>query len=1020
VAGLEGLGITIADNCTADANLVVTFTETSAGSCPLVITRTYTITDACNNSSTVTETINVGDLINPSFTIFPADTTVNCDAVPLASSVIITGSDNCTTNPIINYIGEVGTPNSCGYTLVRTWSITDDCGNTTTTSQTLTVLPASIPVVSLPPNLPSTLTCASAETFVTPANATYTNSETGTCLINGSIPASVTSSYTACAGGTITINYTGTDICNNPISAQHVITVTPTAVPTISLPTGLPSTLTYNNALTFTTAPNSNYSNNDNTNCLISGTIPAVITSNFDICNGGTITIDYNGQDICGNILSAQQIINVTPEVPSVSINSTLSTVDINQPTQLTAVGTPPGGTYTWSPAASLDISTGSNVNATPNTTTTYTVTYDIGNNCIATANTVVIVNTLTLTINSSTICSGDSTTLTATPSVLGGTYLWSPGGQTTQSITVSPNTNAIYTCVYTLNGVSSSPTIGTVTVNPTPIVTVNAPTICDGTSANITAVGNPSGGSFVWSPGGQTTASISVNPSSTTTYTVTYTLNNCQATAASTVTVNPQPTVSVSSSTICVGQSTLITATPNPSGGSFIWNNSQSSSSITVSPAITTTYTVLYTLNGCIASGTGTVTVNPIPTVSVSSATICNGESTTISATPNAPGGSYSWTPGGATNQTITVNPISTASYSVTYTLNGCTSQSASGTVTVNPQPTVSVNNVSICDGDNATLTASPSQPGGTYIWSPNGQTTSTITINPNATTSYSVIYTLNDCESAPANGTVTVNPIPTVSFVADQLLGCAPLAVSLTSTSVNPSNCTWDLGNGQIINGCTTEYTFTQGGCYDISLTTTENGCSNTLTLNDYICVENPPVALFTGNIIEFSEPTQSVSFNNNTVGATSYSWEFGDSQSSTEENPEHIYSNTASGYTIILTAYSALGCTDTYELTIPFKEGEIFYIPNTFTPDGDNFNQIFKPIFTSGFDPFNFEMIIFNRWGELIFETHDANLGWDGSFGTDGKDVQEGIYSYKITYKNPQTDERKIVVGHITLIK
>jgi gliding motility-associated-like protein len=108
------------------------------------------------------------------------------------------------------------------------------------------------------------------------------------------------------------------------------------------------------------------------------------------------------------------------------------------------------------------------------------------------------------------------------------------------------------------------------------------------------------------------------------------------------------------------------------------------------------------------------------------------------------------------------------------------------------------------------------------------------------------------------------------------------------------------------------------------------------------------------------------------------------------------------------------------DTYDLTIQYQEQEIFYIPNSFTPDGDNFNQMFKPIFTSGFDPYNFEMIIYNRWGEIVFETKDVNIGWDGSYGTDGRDVQEGAYTYKITYKNPQIDERKIVVGHISLIR
>ena len=316
--------------------------------------------------------------------------------------------------------------------------------------------------------------------------------------------------------------------------------------------------------------------------------------------------------------------------------------------------------------------------------------------------------------------------------------------------------------------------------------------------------------------------------------------------------------------------------------------------------------------------------------------------------------------------------------------------------------------------------MTASPSNTGGTYIWSPNGETSNTINVAPSTTTSYSVVYSLNGCESSAASGTVTVNPIPTVSFSADQLTGCAPLSVQLTNTGSSNGTYSWSLSNGQTLNGSSAEYTFLQGGCYDITLTTTENGCSNTSTIQDYICIESPPVASFNASSEVFTQPNESLTFTNNTIGATSYSWNFGDGSSSSDENPTHLFGNTLNGYLVTLTATSALGCTDTYQVGIEYLEGEIFYIPNSFTPDGDNFNQSFKPIFTSGFDPYNFEMYIFNRWGEVIFETHDVKLGWDGSYGLNGRDVKDGTYTYKIIYKNPNVDERKIVVGHVTLIR
>ena len=81
---------------------------------------------------------------------------------------------------------------------------------------------------------------------------------------------------------------------------------------------------------------------------------------------------------------------------------------------------------------------------------------------------------------------------------------------------------------------------------------------------------------------------------------------------------------------------------------------------------------------------------------------------------------------------------------------------------------------------------------------------------------------------------------------------------------------------------------------------------------------------------------------------------------------------------------------------------------------------FNQTFKPVFTSGFDPNQFSMKIYNRWGEIIFESRNSQIGWDGSFGINGNKVPEGLYTYHITYKIPNKDERRIVTGHVTLLK
>lgn len=120
------------------------------------------------------------------------------------------------------------------------------------------------------------------------------------------------------------------------------------------------------------------------------------------------------------------------------------------------------------------------------------------------------------------------------------------------------------------------------------------------------------------------------------------------------------------------------------------------------------------------------------------------------------------------------------------------------------------------------------------------------------------------------------------------------------------------------------------------------------------------------------------------------------------------------------VTLYAYSASGCVDSSFVIINYSEDEIFYVPNTFTPDQDEFNQTWGPVFTQGFDPFNFELLIFNRWGEIIWESHDAEGRWDGSYGNSGVDCPDGVYVWKIAYKPKETDKKNIVTGHLTLIR
>lgn len=277
--------------------------------------------------------------------------------------------------------------------------------------------------------------------------------------------------------------------------------------------------------------------------------------------------------------------------------------------------------------------------------------------------------------------------------------------------------------------------------------------------------------------------------------------------------------------------------------------------------------------------------------------------------------------------------------------------------------------------------------------------------------------------CYGSPETFTITVHPEPVVSFTGDPLSGCEPLIVNFTNTS-SPAGtgCTWEFGDGSTAMGCgTVNHTYMEG-TYDVTLTvTTTEGCTADFTAVDYVNALPVPIAAFTYTPDELDVNATEVEFTNESLLADSYEWTFGDETGqSPEVNPTHEYPNTPAGYMVELIAYNAGGlCSDTAYAYIEVQDVIIFYVPNVFTPDGDQFNETFQPVFTAGFDPFDFHLMIFNRWGELIFESYDASKGWDGTYGDLGL-VQDGVYVWKIEFKETMSDKRHYYYGHVSVLK
>jgi Secretion system C-terminal sorting domain len=318
------------------------------------------------------------------------------------------------------------------------------------------------------------------------------------------------------------------------------------------------------------------------------------------------------------------------------------------------------------------------------------------------------------------------SITLTATGAV---TYIWNTG-ETTASITVNPTVNTTYSVTGTHDDGSTTTDDITVFVNPIPNVDAGVDvTINVGESTILTATGADT---YLWNTG-ETTASITVNPTVDTTYTVTGTTNSCESTDSVTVfsVVSSAVANAGEDTAICEGETTTLTAS---GGTNYLWNTGETTASITVNPVATSNYTVI--VSNSISSDTDDVTVfvNPVPNVQVSNdATILRGTYITLSATG---ANTYEWS-NGATEPNIAVGPNNTTTYQVTGYINDCSDAKQVTVEVLEPVTANAGEDFTVCGGDDVTLTASG---GDSYIWN-TGENTQNITVSPTEDTTYTVI---------------------------------------------------------------------------------------------------------------------------------------------------------------------------------------------------------------------------------------------------------------------------------------
>jgi gliding motility-associated-like protein len=395
----------------------------------------------------------------------------------------------------------------------------------------------------------------------------------------------------------------------------------------------------------------------------------------------------------------------------------------------------------------------------------------------------------------------------------------------------------------------------------------------------------------------------------------------------------------------------------------------------------------------------------------------VCDGEEVTLIA-DNPDGAIITWD-NGVTDGNPFTQPVGTVTYTVTADLDNCISTDQM-TVTVNPLPNVSAgNNVIVCEGESVILTGSGAQ---SYTWDNgvvNGQS-----FTPTETTTYTVTGTSADgCENTD-QVIVEVDILPEVGFEVDSPEGCVPITATFTpAIDTAGDSCTWIMGDGTTIQGCDEfSHTYNTVGCFTVTLQTeTANGCTSTQTQPNVVCVGGYPQAGFSYSPDQPSNILNTVNFTNGSVGATDFEWYFGDGETSTQTNPTHTYDEDPNEYEVTLVAISPFGCTDTARAILPLIEELIFYVPNTITPNNDGQNDVFLPVFTSGFDPLEYNLLIFNRWGEILFESNNAEIGWDATYGASSTEiVKDGTYVWKIEYRSNQTGRKEVVTGHVNVLR
>ena len=531
--------------------------------------------------------------------------------------------------------------------------------------------------------------------------------------------------------------------------------------------------------------------------------------------------------------------------------------------------------------------------------------------------------------------------------------------------------------------------------------VTATGSDFCAGSSTSL-QVTSGAYTKYAWS-NGATTASTAVSAPGTYEVVVTQLqgAQECESKTNVTVNENPLPAPSIANKSICAGDP----AATFDAGvyASYVWSANGSGIAQTTSGTTAGNYTVQVTdAKGCKASATGVLTVNALPTPAIANKAICAGDpAATFDAGVYA---SYVWSANGS-GTAQTTSGTTAGNYTVQVTnANGCKA-SATGILTINSNIVVDLGpDVVLCKGESALVSANYFVPGTTYTWS--GPSAYSNNGNPVSVTdagTYNVhLINPTGCEGD-GSIAVSVNELPSPEIAnADKCEGESAVLNGGTYAAYQ-----WD--GPASFSSNNKEITVSTAGIYTLNVTD-ENGCkgadSAIFTLHDA-----PKVIRLKDSTVCFFLLANGLSLD---AGPTAEEYLWSDGQSG-----QIITVKKEGAYTVDL--ISEFGCENTDTVNIYEECISTIFSPNAFSPNDDGINDLF---YMKGENIYDFEITIFDRWGEVIYHSYDMNAGWNGKKYNTLRDAQIDVYVWKISYKNwsdwKSGGNKKQEIGKVTLIR